>query len=87
MEGKPEFLPKQKSESEAILFRETSYIYQFIQHVSKKTTEQDLLMLVMKSALKILNADYAGYELLRQQILNRTPKYGNDDDKGDRLPV
>ena len=30
-----------------------------------------------------LDADFAGQERLRQQLLNRTPKYGNDDDRAD----
>jgi formate C-acetyltransferase len=32
-----------------------------------------------------LKADYAGYEPLRQRLLNRMPKYGNDSDDADQL--
>jgi formate C-acetyltransferase len=32
-----------------------------------------------------LKADYQGYEPLRQRLLNRAPKYGNDDDAVDAL--
>ena len=34
-----------------------------------------------------LDADFAGHEELRQRALNKTPKYGNDDDEADRLMV
>lgn len=33
----------------------------------------------------ILAADFAGHERLRQEIVNRFPKYGNDDDEADAL--
>jgi formate C-acetyltransferase len=32
-----------------------------------------------------LEADYVGHEPLRQRLLNRMPKYGNDDDRADRI--
>jgi len=32
-----------------------------------------------------LRANYTGYEPLRQRLLNRTPKYGNDDDDVDQI--
>jgi formate C-acetyltransferase len=32
-----------------------------------------------------LNANFEGNEQLRQQLLNRTPKYGNDDDLADKV--
>jgi pyruvate formate-lyase/glycerol dehydratase family glycyl radical enzyme len=41
--------------------------------------------LSMGEFIEILQADYDGNEQLRQQILNRTPKYGNDDDFADRV--
>ena len=34
---------------------------------------------------EILQADYDGYETVRQRILNRIPSYGNDDDEADAL--
>lgn len=34
-----------------------------------------------------LDADFAGREPLRQRLLNRTPKYGNDDERADDLMV
>ena len=39
--------------------------------------------LSMGELILILEADYDGHEQLRQQMLNRTPKYGNDDDLAD----
>jgi trans-4-hydroxy-L-proline dehydratase len=33
----------------------------------------------------ILSSDFEGHEPLRQRLLNRCPKYGNDDDRADRL--
>jgi pyruvate formate-lyase/glycerol dehydratase family glycyl radical enzyme len=37
----------------------------------------------MGELLKALDNDFKGQELLRQRFLNRTPKYGNDDDYAD----
>jgi formate C-acetyltransferase len=34
-----------------------------------------------------LRIDFAGCETLRQKLINRTPKYGNDDDAADQLMV
>ncbi len=39
----------------------------------------------MPALLEILAADFAGYERQRQLFLNRTPKFGNDDDYADDL--
>ena len=36
---------------------------------------------------EILQDNFEGQEPLRQEILNRMPKYGNDDDRADRLAV
>jgi formate C-acetyltransferase len=38
-----------------------------------------------KELLKALKADFAGFEKLRQKLLNKTPKYGNDDDYADDI--
>lgn len=35
--------------------------------------------------VSILDADFAGHEVLRQRLVNRTRKYGNDDDLADSL--
>lgn len=37
----------------------------------------------LADVLAALRADFAGHEPLRQLLLNRTPKYGNDDDAAD----
>ncbi|MBN1581709.1 MAG: hypothetical protein JXA89_13475 [Anaerolineae bacterium] len=42
----------------------------------EKTLTWDNLIVALK-------ADYVGYEPLRQRLLNRMPKYGNDDDRAD----
>jgi pyruvate-formate lyase len=39
----------------------------------------------MTGLLAALDADFAGTERLRQMLLNRTPRYGNDDDTADDL--
>jgi formate C-acetyltransferase len=39
----------------------------------------------MSALLEILAVDFAGHERERQLFLNRTPKYGNDDDYADDL--
>ncbi len=43
--------------------------------------------LSMARLLAALDADFAGYERERQLLLNRTPRYGNDDDAADALMV
>jgi len=39
----------------------------------------------MKELLEALGKNFVGYESLRQRVLNRTPKFGNDDDYADSL--
>jgi len=39
----------------------------------------------MSEMLKALEKNFEGYESMRQRFLNRTPKYGNDDDYADRF--
>jgi formate C-acetyltransferase len=39
----------------------------------------------MKELLAALGKNFVGYESLRQRVLNRTPKFGNDDDYADSL--
>ena len=41
----------------------------------------------MEELLAALDADFAGRERLRQLLLNRTPRYGNDDDAADQVMV
>jgi len=41
----------------------------------------------MDDLLSMLEADFDGHEQTRQLLLNRTPKYGNDDDYADDLMV
>jgi formate C-acetyltransferase len=41
----------------------------------------------MNELLKMLDANFEGAERSRQLLLNRTPKYGNDDDAVDGLMV
>jgi pyruvate formate-lyase/glycerol dehydratase family glycyl radical enzyme len=39
----------------------------------------------MKEMLRALKNNFEGYESLRQRFLNKTPKYGNDDDYSDAI--
>ncbi len=39
----------------------------------------------MEELLLALRSDFVGYESLRQTLLHRTPKYGNDDDYADEV--
>jgi len=39
----------------------------------------------MDELLKAMQADFEGYEHLRQKLLYHTPKYGNDDDYADEI--
>lgn len=41
--------------------------------------------LSMRTLIKVLKADFEGYEKIRQRFLNKTPKYGNDDDYADSI--
>ncbi|MFQ5807411.1 MAG: glycyl radical protein, partial [Phycisphaerae bacterium] len=41
--------------------------------------------LAMNELLEGLRADFAGHEKLRQILLNKSPKYGNDDDAADDI--
>ncbi len=43
--------------------------------------------LSMGDLLAALQADFAGYERTRQLLLNKTPKFGNDDDFADAVMV
>ncbi len=52
---------------------------------SIKTNVFEKRAVSMKKLLAALDADFKGREGLRQLFLNRTPKYGNDDDRADGL--
>jgi formate C-acetyltransferase len=39
----------------------------------------------MKELLDAMKTNFAGYENFRQRLLNKTPKYGNDDDYVDQV--
>ena len=45
----------------------------------------DKQQLSLEELCGVLDTDFAGHEPLRQQLLHRTPKYGNDDDYADTL--
>ena len=47
----------------------------------------DKRTLTMESLLEALRDNFAGHERVRQTLLNRTPKYGNDDDYADDVMV
>lgn len=47
----------------------------------------DRKTLTMRELLAILRDDFEGYERMRQMLLNRTPKYGNDDDYADGVMI
>ena len=50
----------------------------------RKVVYQDGL-LALPDLLSAMEADYEGHEALRQRLLQRTPKYGNDDDAADDI--
>jgi pyruvate-formate lyase len=41
--------------------------------------------IAMDELMRALDADFEGYEPLRQMLVNRAPKYGNDDEAADRF--
>jgi pyruvate formate-lyase/glycerol dehydratase family glycyl radical enzyme len=45
----------------------------------------DRKLTTMKELLNALKANFDGHEYLRQRLLNKTPKYGNDDDYADEI--
>ena len=47
----------------------------------------DRRTLTMEELLSALKEDFVGHERVRQLLLNRTPKYGNDDDYADQVMV
>jgi pyruvate-formate lyase len=53
--------------------------------IKKHVYEENILS--MSALLSILAADFAGFERERQMLLNRTARYGNDDDAADDLMV
>lgn len=67
----------------------------YIQGVGLGTTTDSLTALkcnvfekksiTMRKLLDVLRANYDGHEILRQRLLNKTPKYGNDDDYADQV--
>jgi formate C-acetyltransferase len=47
----------------------------------------DRKTLTISELLDALSGDFAGREVLRQTLINKTPKYGNDDDYADAVMV
>jgi formate C-acetyltransferase len=45
----------------------------------------DKKQVTMKQLLRALKDDFKGFEPLRQKFVNKTPKYGNDDDYADDI--
>jgi formate C-acetyltransferase len=45
----------------------------------------DKKYIMMEELLNALKTDFHGHESLRQRLLNKTPKYGNDDDYADQI--
>jgi formate C-acetyltransferase len=43
--------------------------------------------IALPDLVAVLDANFAGHEPLRQRLLNKTSKYGNDDDRADCLAV
>jgi len=52
---------------------------------SIKYNVYDKKTVTMKKLLAVLDSDFKGEEILRQRLLNKTPKYGNDDDYADTI--
>jgi len=47
----------------------------------------DRKSLTMKELLAVLRDNFEGHERVRQMLLNKTPRYGNDDDYADEVMV
>lgn len=73
----------------------TRYNTQYVQIVGLGTLTDSLVAIryhvfdkkdiKMEDLLEALNKNFEGYEILRQILLNKTPKYGNDDDYADEI--
>jgi pyruvate formate-lyase/glycerol dehydratase family glycyl radical enzyme len=50
-------------------------------HIFDKKTLQ------MEDFLEIIQSNFMGHEKIRQRLINKTPKYGNDDDYADNVMV
>jgi len=50
-----------------------------------KSMAFDRCDLALPDFIRILDADFQGHEALRQRLVHKTPKYGNDDDYADDL--
>ncbi|MGN0664846.1 MAG: trans-4-hydroxy-L-proline dehydratase [Negativibacillus sp.] len=50
-----------------------------------KTHVYDKKDLSMKELMDALHANFEGYESVRNMLLDRSPKYGNDDDEADNI--
>jgi formate C-acetyltransferase len=71
------------------------YNTDYIQGVGLGTTTDSLTAIkynvfdkrhvTMKELLEILKVDFGRYENFRQRLLNKTPKYGNDEDYADQF--
>ncbi|HUW47635.1 MAG TPA: trans-4-hydroxy-L-proline dehydratase [Patescibacteria group bacterium] len=53
--------------------------------VSLKYNVFDKRYITMKKMVSLLKTNFDGQETLRQRLLNKTPKYGNDDDYADSI--
>jgi trans-4-hydroxy-L-proline dehydratase len=49
--------------------------------------DADRSTLPLPALVRALDVDFAGHDALRQRLLHKTPKYGNDDDAADDLMV
>ena len=52
----------------------------------KKLVYEDKAI-TMDELIEAMDADYEGYEDIRQMLINRAPKYGNDNDYVDSIAV
>jgi formate C-acetyltransferase len=52
-----------------------------------KETVFDAQTISLPELVKALDIDFEGHEVLRQRLVNRTHKYGNDDDYADNIMV
>ena len=53
--------------------------------VSLKYNIFDNKILSIEELMKVLDNNYQGYEEIRQKFINKTPKYGNDDEYADSI--
>ena len=67
--------------------REVCFAPKHPDQFARETATDSEKKLSLAEFVQVLDRDFHGHDQLRQYVLNRVPKYGNDDDRADSLAV